>query len=257
MLFRSGYKIPHASVRSASVMLAWSSGSQGRRRNSYVHPPSVFAGRWPFLRPPGLRSSPTGTFEDIAHRTVTPSKQRDAALLTLASPSTRSCRSGALATPESVLLQPLLGFTPPLRRLASSRRPLPASARTPRPSVPRCHSRDPVPSSWFCTTATVCSVETNAGLLHPASGPGVRRVCPLPWPVRVRRPSETRSRSSRRSTLRRIPLTGSRTASPRPLPPCCFRSSTAHSRRLASSLEGTPGGASIESHLSAAPARPA
>jgi hypothetical protein len=36
--------------------------------------------------------------------------------------------------------------------------------------------RSPVPPSWFLTTSTVSAARRLAGLLHPAAGPGVRRV---------------------------------------------------------------------------------
>jgi len=42
-----------------------------------------------------------------------------------------------------------------------------------------CQKAGPVPSSWFFTTWTVCSIADPAGLLHPAADPGVHRVAVL------------------------------------------------------------------------------
>jgi hypothetical protein len=46
----------------------------------------------------------------------------------------------------------------------------------------------PVPTTWFRTTSPAFSARRTAGLLHPAAGPGVRRVFrnPLPWSQRQR-----------------------------------------------------------------------
>ena len=58
-------------------------------------------------------------------------------------------------------------------------RPLPEQDFRPVPSASGCHSRSPVPSSWFRTTSTAFSARRLAGLLHPAADPGVRLVsCP-------------------------------------------------------------------------------
>jgi hypothetical protein len=65
----------------------------------------------------------------------------------------------------------------PLRRL-SWWCPLPVAHRSTLPSAARCHPRCPVPSSWSLTTSTACSTSRPAGLLHPASDPGVRLVLP-------------------------------------------------------------------------------
>jgi hypothetical protein len=42
-----------------------------------------------------------------------------------------------------------------------------------------CQKAGPVPSSWFFTTWTVCSIADPAGLLHPAADHGVHRVLAL------------------------------------------------------------------------------
>jgi hypothetical protein len=85
-------------------------------------------------------------------------------------------------------------------------RPLPAGGPPKRLVHLRAGTSNPghVPSAWILTTSTACSAPGPAGLLRPACGRGVRRVLP------------------RRSTLRRVPLASSRTASLRPLPPCRF-----------------------------------
>jgi hypothetical protein len=58
--------------------------------------------------------------------------------------------------------------------------------------------RSPVPPSWFLTTSTVSAARRLAGLLHPAAGPGVRRVSDreIGFPI------------SRASPLARPPLEG-------------------------------------------------
>jgi hypothetical protein len=80
-------------------------------------------------------------------------------------------------------------------------------------------ARVPVPSSWFLTTSTVSSASKRAGLLHPATDPGVHRVsC-------VRSPPASRSCRGRATRSPRCvhPSKNSRdrscSASPRPLPP--------------------------------------
>jgi hypothetical protein len=50
------------------------------------------------------------------------------------------------------------------------------SGPRPSPLATRCQSRRLVPSSWSLTTATAYSTKQPAGLLHPASDPGVRLV---------------------------------------------------------------------------------
>jgi hypothetical protein len=100
------------------------------------------------------------------------------------------------------------------------------------PSGRRCHSSTPVPPSWCCTTATVSSAIRAASLLHLAAGHGVHRVsrllvpdCPSLLGLRRGRLGSCAEHDRRprdADTLRRIPLTFSRTASPRPLPSCRF-----------------------------------
>jgi hypothetical protein len=63
----------------------------------------------------------------------------------------------------------------PLRRL-SQQRPLPAGHRSALPSAVRSHPHRRVPSTGVLTTSTACSAAGPAGLLHPASDPGVRPV---------------------------------------------------------------------------------
>jgi hypothetical protein len=115
---------------------------------------------------------------------------------------------------------PLVGFvenTPPptCLRCVHSRRTSPPGLGP--PGATREHH---VPPAWFRTTSAACSASKVAGLLHPAADPGVRRVS-----GHLARPTEA-GRSGgcpsprRRIALRRIPLAGSRTVSPRPLPPC-------------------------------------
>ena len=60
-----------------------------------------------------------------------------------------------------------------------------------------------VPPAWFLTTSTAFSAHRLAGLLHPAAGPGVRRV-------------SGRSPPRDGRTLRRVPLVDSRATSPWP-----------------------------------------
>jgi hypothetical protein len=80
------------------------------------------------------------------------------------------------------------------------------------------HLSSRVPSSWFRTTSTVYSARRTAGLLHPAAGPGVRRVSrnPLPQSRRpTRRPSE--KTGVRKASSPRRDLYPSK-SSPRPQP---------------------------------------
>jgi len=94
------------------------------------------------------------------------------------------------------------------------------------PSGRRHHPSSLVPSSWFHTTSTAFSARRLAGLLHPAAGPGVRRVSRNPLPrSRAQGPKVLRwSRGEAglvprdASTLRRVPPVRSRTVSPRPDP---------------------------------------
>lgn len=79
---------------------------------------------------------------------------------------------------------------------------------------------------WFCTTSTAYSTLEPPGLLHPGHGHRVRHVS---W----KRPSIATPKcrtgraclpfpAARVHTPRRIPLTGSRSASLRSLPSCCY-----------------------------------
>jgi hypothetical protein len=103
-----------------------------------------------------------------------------------------------------------LSRLPPLSRFVQGAPP-PFHLRvsTPRskpPSAWRLPSARHVPTSWFLTTLTAYSTRWPAGLLHPTTGLGVR--CVL-----------TRSAFH---TLQSLSLASSRTASPRPLPSCCY-----------------------------------
>jgi hypothetical protein len=83
--------------------------------------------------------------------------------------------------------------THPARVHSRDRDPLGTRNRWLRRAVGRRHHPSSlVPSSSFLTTSTVSSARRTAGLLHPAAGPGVRRVSrdPLPpvsrgWPSDV------------------------------------------------------------------------
>jgi len=85
-----------------------------------------------------------------------------------------------------------------------------------------------VPPSWFRTTSTACSTLPAAGLLHPATDPGVHpRFSQDASPYRPGHRSDptetwTRARNPRGAvrTLQRVSLASSRTASLRPLPSC-------------------------------------
>jgi hypothetical protein len=79
----------------------------------------------------------------------------------------------------------------------------------------------PVPPAWFRTTSAVSSAPGFAGLLHPAADPGVRCVSRTA-PGCHRSGPGTHARSPQRGfgTPRRTFPADSRTASPRPLPPC-------------------------------------
>jgi len=120
----------------------------------------------------------------------------------------------------------------PLHRHLATR-PLPRE-ELPRASAPGSHPRSHVPSMWFCTTSTASSASQSAGLLHPAAGPGVSGVSA------VASPTEGRGRSgfltAQDSYPSKEPPNDSRTASPRPLPPC--RSSARFSRARAAPLLG-------------------
>lgn len=112
-------------------------------------------------------------------------------------------------------------------------RPLPDGKQASQPSAPGCHSRSPVPSSWFRTTSTACSARRLEGLLHPSADHGVRLVsC-----TTVRRPAHSPRRSPPLEELPR-PAVGSpvtRDLGPLDVPP---RSCSLPLRRAVSSVEG-------------------
>jgi len=122
----------------------------------------------------------------------------------------------------------------PLHRHPATR-PLPRE-ELPRASAPGSHPRSLVPSSWFCTTSTASSASQSAGLLHPAAGPGVRSVSALASPTGGRGRSDFLTAQD--SYPSKEPPNDSRTASPRPLPPC--RSSSARPPARAAPLLGRP-----------------
>jgi hypothetical protein len=97
------------------------------------------------------------------------------------------------------------------------------------------HPRSPVPPLWFRTTSAASSASGVAGLLHPAAGPGVRRVSASSPPIRrsvmgrgfpaaqVRAPRRTPRRQPFRVTAAVAPLpfariTASLPAVPLPVP---------------------------------------
>jgi hypothetical protein len=119
----------------------------------------------------------------------------------------------------------------------------PASGGSEEPRADGTTRPAPVPTSWFRTTSPAFSARRTAGLLHPAAGPGVRRVSCNPLPRSRARATRARSgagvksgRVSRdASTLRRVPPARSRTVSP---PPVCLRA-----------VEAPPGGHAPRSPL--------
>jgi len=218
-----------ARAGSASVTFAGSSGSQGRRVVEPDRPPARRArGSLAIPAPSGssvvtdrdLRGPPTSN----GRRLIMSPQCRPPDLGVAFDALVPQWSARGAVAPRSRLIW---DSRSPLRRIAPIRRPLPAPTRTPPPSVPGCHTQDPVPPSWSRTTSTVCSVRSAAGLLHPASGPGVRRVFRLPEPDRTSRSAEPGRRPRDASTLRRIPLTCSRSPSPGPWPSCRYRSSAA------------------------------
>jgi len=85
----------------------------------------------------------------------------------------------------------------------------------------RHHPSSLVPSSWFRTTSTASSAHEVAGLLHPAAGPGVRRVSRLLAPrdaMTLRRAPPVRSRTVSPPPLAPLPLASSQRDTPDPLP---------------------------------------
>lgn len=74
--------------------------------------------------------------------------------------------------------------TPEAPRGARARALTPRRPRSARSSAGPCHWTRPVPSSRFRTSSTASSARRVAGLLHPASGPGVRVVSCVAGPIR-------------------------------------------------------------------------
>jgi hypothetical protein len=94
------------------------------------------------------------------------------------------------------------------------------------PSVGRCHAPDPVPPPRFPTALTACSIRRSRVCCTPLPARGSPRFLRRDAsPVRRRACTPRAFPAMRLHTPRRIPLVGSRTASPRPLPSCRLRSS--------------------------------
>jgi hypothetical protein len=128
--------------------------------------------------------------------------------------------------------QTVTRLAPALRPSAdtSAARPLPvASHLRPRSDQPR----SPGPPSWFLTTSTVFSARRLTGLLHPAAGPGVRRVSDreIGFPT-------SRTLPAGATTPRRTPPTHSRDAVTRARAPLTFFLGS----RSTTSLRMGPGG---------------
>jgi hypothetical protein len=80
-------------------------------------------------------------------------------------------------------------YSPLHRHILRASTPGPDASRRPKPAAPKSHGptappvQHLVPPSWFRTTSTAFSARRTAGLLHPATGPGVRRVSLKPAPT--------------------------------------------------------------------------
>lgn len=120
------------------------------------------------------------------------------------------------------------------------------------PLAPSCHRGSLVPSTWFLSTTTACSVLTTRALLQPAADPEVHRVSPgfppappLPRELRpawwfrfptMHSPREVAPCQQRLSSLTASPEDDAFTRGP--LPPCLLTSGTAaalSARRLRAS----------------------
>jgi hypothetical protein len=110
------------------------------------------------LRPePKLRPAPTGAEAPTGRQGPASPGVRDlVAPPPTHPPRVHSRRRAPLGTPRQRLRRALGPTAPPVQPL--------------------------VPPSWFRTTSTVSSARRTAGLLHPAAGPGVRRVSRDPLP---------------------------------------------------------------------------
>jgi hypothetical protein len=125
------------------------------------------------------------------------------------------------------------------RRRHTCRRPLPGDvSATVRPTC--CQAPGHVPPSWFLTTSTVYSARQAPGLLHPEAKRGSLRFTVRSPPGYQPKPVPRGSRPTPRNavhTPQRIPLAGSRSTSPWPLPSC---RSDAHPTALAPKRSSRP-----------------
>jgi hypothetical protein len=119
----------------------------------------------------------------------------------------------SFAPPSSSMLRSELRLIPRVSPLRKRRR------EPPLPRGVRCHRPPHVPPSGSRTLSTAYSSRRYAGLLHPASDPGVRAVSGSSDLSTNRQARKYLPRHASH-TPRRIPLASSRIASPRPLPPC-------------------------------------
>jgi hypothetical protein len=119
----------------------------------------------------------------------------------------------SFAPPSSSMLRSELRLIPRVSPLRKRRR------EPPLPRGVRCHRPPHVPPSGSRTLSTAYSSRRYAGLLHPASDPGVRSVSGSSDLSTNRQARKYLPRHASH-TPRRIPLASSRIASPRPLPPC-------------------------------------
>jgi hypothetical protein len=123
-----------------------------------------------------------------------------------------------------------LGLTPPLMGFVRFRLSA-GSLRVSTPRSPEAPFGRAEPSARSCSAFAVSHRPDGflhpgaAGLLRPAAGHEVRRVSVAASPGSPESgPANPRLSHDATHTLQRIPLVGSRTASPRPLPSCRYRS---------------------------------
>jgi hypothetical protein len=153
-----------------------------------------WAGRWCFLLPSAaFDRHRSGALEDMSEASLPRGEPHVfGAPSPLLSPSKRPHGAGPLAVSDrrrsagDTGTLPLLGFVAllPLHRSHPSRvhsrhrtvvhDPMRWLRGAMGPTAPPVQPL--VPTSWFRTTSPVCSARRTAGLLHPAAGPGVRRV---------------------------------------------------------------------------------
>jgi hypothetical protein len=187
-----------------------------------------------------LEPLPVRVLEVFPQRPPLSPKRSGSTLVALASPPERSrlCRNIAASNrgPKPCSASRGLARFHPFAVLPDASTPGEAACRSsPFTFGPGRPVPTRVPPSWFLTTSTVFSAPGPAGLLRPACGLEVRRVADL---ASLRAPVETGNRRGTRglsrdcTTLRRVPLASSRTASLQPLPSCrCRRSQCSGSPR--------------------------